>query len=540
MKIETSLVYLRPSAGLFRKLILSSLAASLLALPLRATAGAQTDGSGFSKPRLISNAKKYSDAGQRPATGRSGSAALTARALLGRDGKTGVELTTGSLDGGAPAPGNILKAQLKPLNDEGEAQYARNYVGLTGGGHFAVAVNDLRRGQQVQAQASVGGIDPHRTDVVTVVETVKLRPDLTATGLTAPAKSPVNTTVNMTAVVRELNGDVGARANVVLYVDGAEADRADGVWVDAGGTVSAAFTHRFASEGVKQLEVKVERVTPGDYRADNNSAKGSIEIVSPRVKLSYYAYATDIDYSVRYQTDYQYSYNDGTVAQSQASSYLSSNKSHTQDINFYGWTYSAAVKFPLSASITELSDGAPVVSASFDRVEADYAYSYNTGSYEYDYGYAFRQDDATGYYINLNTYSFREPQTGYQSNMTQVSYARHAGDVTYYSASSYRSYYAYQGETLYDDFYSYNYAYSGSQGVFKPFGTQYGLDITFTGADGTAVSASPRMQLVPTAFDRSNSFCWDYSYTFTSGRNCYDDNYTYSAKEGYAQENLDE
>ncbi|HEV2863403.1 MAG TPA: hypothetical protein VGX48_20480 [Pyrinomonadaceae bacterium] len=538
MKIETSLVYLRPSAGLLRKLILSSLAASLLALPLRATAGAQTGGSNLSKPRLISNAKKYSDAGQRPATGRSGSASLTARALLGRDGQTAVELTTGSLDAGTPAPGNILKAQLKPLNNEGEAQYARNYVGLTGGGHFAVTVNDLRRGQQVQAQASVGGIDSNRTDVVTVVETVKLRPDLAAASLVAPAKSPINTSVNMTAVVRELNGDVGARANVVLYVDGAEADRADGVWVDAGGTVSAAFTHTFASEGVKQLEVKVERVTPGDYRADNNSAKGSIEIVSPRVKLSYYAFANDIDYSLHYSTDYQYNYNDGTVAQSQASKYLTSTKSHTQDIHFYGWSYSTAVKFPFSASITELSDGAPVVSASFDRVEADYAYSYNDGSSQYEYGYAFRQDNATGCYLYVNTSSFSEPASGYEWNTTQVTYTRHAGDVTYHSSGSYRSYYAYQGETVYDDFYSFNYDSGGVDGVFKPFGTQYGLDVTFTGADGTAAGASPRMQLVPTAFDRSNSFCWEYSYSFANGRNCYDDNYTYSGKDGYAQEDL--
>jgi hypothetical protein len=95
-----------------------------------------------SKPLLVANARRYLEKGLKPATGRSGLASLTARALLGKDGRTTVEMTTGGLDGGGARPGNINKTQLKPLNENGEALYARNYTGLVGGGYFITTYRD--------------------------------------------------------------------------------------------------------------------------------------------------------------------------------------------------------------------------------------------------------------------------------------------------------------------------------------------------------------------------------------------------------------
>lgn len=57
-----------------------------------------------SRPALVSNGIKYRVNGLQPATGRSGSASLTARALLGKDGTTLVEATTGELDSAATPP----------------------------------------------------------------------------------------------------------------------------------------------------------------------------------------------------------------------------------------------------------------------------------------------------------------------------------------------------------------------------------------------------------------------------------------------------
>lgn len=536
MKLRTSRTKLLTARNLICRLFTSALVFSLLVLPLKNTAHAQTAQSTLTKPQLISNTKKYRDTGLPSAKGRSGSATLTARALLGKDGQTGIEMTTGTLDDATPAPGQIIKAQLKPFNKDGETIYARNYTGLNGGGRFAVTVNDLRRAQQLQVQANVTGIDPARTDVVTVVETVKLRPDLAASNLAAPAKAVVNTNVGFSVVVRELNGDVGAKANVVLYVDGREVDRADGIWVDANGTVSAAFTHTFTSEGVKQLEVKVERVTPGDYNPADNSVTGSIEIVPPTVKLSYYASAYDQSWDSNFTSDYEYNHRDETTTIAEASANTYRNRSHTQDISFYGWSYRAPLIFPVNASITELNDGAAVHSATFSGVNADYSYISNFGSYTYYSSSLYRQDITTGYYLNLSSYSVTDTEQDYKFDFTQVSYWRHAGDVTYQSASTYRSYYAYEGEVLYDYAYSYNYDYSYKDGIFTPFGTQYGLNISVTGADGVVLTAAPNMPLEAINNSSSDDFCWNYTYETTSGRNCYQSSIVNQVKHGSAFE----
>ena len=47
------------------------------------------------RPQLLPNVRRYMEKGLKPATGRSGSASMTARALLGKDGATTVEMTTG-------------------------------------------------------------------------------------------------------------------------------------------------------------------------------------------------------------------------------------------------------------------------------------------------------------------------------------------------------------------------------------------------------------------------------------------------------------
>jgi len=80
----------------------------------------------------------------------------------------------------------------------------------------------------------------------------------------------------------ERNGDVGARASCVLYVDGTAVDRVDGIWVDAGGVVSCAMTHSFSTAGTHALEVRAENVRPGDYDDANNRATASIQIVQLR------------------------------------------------------------------------------------------------------------------------------------------------------------------------------------------------------------------------------------------------------------------
>ena len=141
-----------------------------------------------------------------------------------------------------------------------------------------------------------------------------------------------------------------------------------------------------------------------------------------------------------------------------------------------------------------------------------------------------------GTYIFVHSTAVRDPEAGYETNFTQVTYSRYAGDVTYHSERTYRIYYAYQGEAFYDYGYSYNQDESGTQGHFVAFGSQYGLDVTVAGADGTAVSAAPRMVLTPVDINSAAGDCWNYTYQFSNGRNCYESSYVNHSLEGFAQD----
>src|SRR5438067_4963529 len=121
----------------------------------------------------IANTKHYRESGVGNANGRNGSAHLAARALLGKDGDTSIELTTGALDSSVTPPGTFAKVQFKPLNPDGDAMFAQNFGPLsTPTGYYTFISPSLSRHQQAQLQANIRGID-HGTDVVTLIETVK-------------------------------------------------------------------------------------------------------------------------------------------------------------------------------------------------------------------------------------------------------------------------------------------------------------------------------------------------------------------------------
>ena len=493
------------------------------------SASAQTTTKG-SMPTLIPNSKKYRVSGLQPATGRSGSSSLTVRALLGKDGKTNVEATTGELDSTATPPGNINKVQLKPLNQDGEAMYARNFNGLTGGGYFRTTV-DLARGKQVQVQTNIGGIDPKRTDVVTIVETVKLRPDLAASNLTLPDKAVVNTPVKISAVIREINADAGATANCGLYVDGVKVDQVDGIWVDANGTVSAAFTHTFPSVGAKRIEVKIENVVPGDYDVSNNAVYGSVEVIQPGSRLNYYAEVYDYDFFNKGKNYYDQYYN-GLPQYQYAGEW--DQKGWYQGSYMYGYT-PHAVTFPLNATLTESNDGETVSSASFSAVPY-YDNSWSDGTYQWTQKCTNNFDSAASAYFSLCTTSQKEIATGNVVYGTWFDTARYSGDIVYYSQGFNRAWY--QDGTL---AYSYSWNDSGHS-IFGParqsFGSERGINLSITSGDGAVHTASPVITLQPynqayqqpyTCYNWNNGYGW-------YGSSCWEQDYSSIGKVGYASE----
>ncbi|HEX6729240.1 MAG TPA: hypothetical protein VF074_04475 [Pyrinomonadaceae bacterium] len=500
--------------------------AGLMLISLCNTSFAQTANTS-SKPQLVPNARRYKESGLKPATGRSGSASVTARALLGKDGTTTVEMSTGQLDSSGTTPGNINRSQLKPLDENGDALYTRNYPGLSGG-YFNTTVNDLHRGQQVQMQATVTGIDANRTNVVTVVETVKVRPDLSPSDLSAPAKGAPGSPVNISVVVKELRGDSGASANLVLYVDGTAVDRANNVWVDARGTVSCVFTHTFSSAGTKELEVKVEGTTPGDYDTSNNSVAGTMVIGQVSAELNYNFQVVDVDDNYRAHV-YEKQYFNG-VLQSEREEDIDAQGWH-QNISFHGWTR-RMISFPINISHQETNDGAVVFSNSYSNLTPTSVIDATDATTRFIAYNVWRYDPTTGYFFNLSTTANINLATGARTEMTSFSSNRQAGDVTFYSAGYERFWDGYTGEEF---FYTWNTTDVSRAGTRFLLGTQYGISISLTAGDGASYTAAPEVTL--RSFDNSGqqpNTCFDWSFDEFSGTSCITYNRIQFGKHGFA------
>ena len=210
----------------------------------------------LSGPQGTARHGKYRDTSAPHATGRSGSATLAARALLGADGVTYLTITTGDLERLDAAPGQLAKVQVKAFTPHGEILYTLNFQRPSAGGSVVLRLEGLSADSRVQVQANVRGIDRNRTDVVTLTDTVK-RAAALQTQISAPGEARVGVPTIIAGVVSETGGDVGEWATCELWVNGRKVDEAERVWVDAGDAVSCAFTYTFDRVGPQDVEVRV-------------------------------------------------------------------------------------------------------------------------------------------------------------------------------------------------------------------------------------------------------------------------------------------
>ena len=378
----------------------------------------------------VSNAIRYRDSGLKPATGRSGSATLLARALGNKDGSTDLEVTTGaSLDGAPAAPGNLNKVQVKAFSPAGtNPLFTQNYNGLTSGGRAAYHYVGIGRGARMEVQSNIGGIDPHRTDVVTVTEVVKARPDLAVSNVAAPGKAYRGAPVMISATVRELNADVGATDDCVLYADGVEIDRINNQWVDANGTVRCIFNHAFTSIGTKALEVRSQNVVPGDWDLANNSAAGTVTIVNPPTLLRG-------EINVRqYSGESQFADNNFNAISTSTSAIPFYTKSvYSTDDEYVNGRFPNPSEIPTSATVTLATGGWVRTSASMPLEPAYYNMPNaipNFPTYAYD---CFFNQDAAGFYAYYCGQGGGSFQAGHSS--VQASYLSLFYNAFYNAAS---------------------------------------------------------------------------------------------------------
>ena len=450
----------------FRQFPRWPLLAAALALPLAACfdvtstptaadprGAARSTASAAEEPRLFPNSARYRDTGKKPATGRSGSATLAVQALQGKDGVTEVEITTGEI-GQEGAPGELSKVQIKAMQPDGRHLSTFNQGELAQGGRLTYGFPGLGLGIQLQTQANVRGIDGNRTDVVTVTETVKRRPDLEVR-LAPQGRVMAGSPVVVSATVSELNGDVGARARCVLLVDGQETDRAEGIWVDAGDAVTCAFSQVFQTAGVRKLEVRADAVRPGDFDPSNNSASAEIKVFEES-GYAYSAWVQDFEWRSRYRVQHRWT-----------DLYGGSGEYGTETLSDQ-WHHSArlevllprAVSFPLTrVEVSQETGGRMVHSAVVENAEA------------YDWGYGPCAD----LWFSPGLFLFVCTSEDGSSGTTSIRYVRSVGRVTYHSWQYSRGWDQYSGTEY---FYTYNHSFTDQPATGPLF--QYGSDYTFS------------------------------------------------------------
>jgi hypothetical protein len=471
-------------------------------------------------PPIFQNSVKYRDAGAKPAAGRSGSAAIQARALRGQT-ETIIEVTTGQFDSGVAPVGKLDKVQVKLLADNGDVIVTDNYrKGALSGSYGSFVYDWPARGQKMQVQANVSGIDPTRTDVVTVQGAVALRPDLTVSSIQAVSQAFVGASVTIDALVRETNGDTGARANCVLKVDGVVADHADGIWVDAGDAVTCEFRQTFTTLGTKQLSVELTNVVPGDYDSSNNSKTASIDIVNPTVPVAvWYSYsAGDTTYDAITNTqDHQQFDAFDPAWQSWVVDNDNNVRVHQHDLYYQADLNAAmALTFPVTMQSSVTVDGAEVLVTPSFTVEANSSYS--SDWYSSTCGEAY--ESTRWFRVCKYHYDFGGGST---YDYTNMSTSVRGGSVTFDGWNVSTTRYPDTG-----DVYVYEYNYGPFTQDYNdplyplPDSLGNNLVIRATATDATdrrfEVEAAVQLYEFPTNTQSWDNPCTSYEYTYDYGR----------------------
>ena len=453
----------------------------------------------------------YRQSGVGNAHGRSGSANLTARALLGKDNNTTVELTTGTLDSNATPPGRIARVQMKPLMPNGQALFAHNFTGLsTSSGYYSFSWPSLHRGEQIQLQSGITGIDGTRTDVVTLTETVKMRPDLAVQNLTFLETAIVQQVVNIRANIVELNGDVGATTACVLAIDGNTVDQANSVYVDAGGGVTCEFSTTFSGAGTHAIQVSAANPVPGDFDMSNNTASGTITVSTDNAEHVTGLFSDSNVAGPTSTQSFQVT-NQGATIEKLSNTFgsnirLQGTSTLIQDFGCTGATNATSWQTPVDISYTESMDGNQLI-AFTDKglnaagtslaVEPFPVCDSAAASVVAQYGSNFIVDhfDYIGYVQYLDAAG--SPLYALQF----VGVERGAGDVTYFSRGYQCSWWNSCSNPA--DYYAWNTSTETKWGTLLPLGSMWGASIATQDASGKTLAQELTVPL--TATQQSNA-----------------------------------
>lgn len=410
---------------------------------------------------------KYRDTGLPHATGRSGSATLSASALIGSDGVTRLRVTSGSVHYPGQARGELAKVQVKVWTEDGEKILTQNFQRPTPGATAELRFPGIPAGARFQVQANVRGIDGRRTDVVTVTETARLAAAFSTT-IHLPDRVVVGVPTIVTATVREINGQTGGITDCVLFVDGREVDRVNNVWVDAGDEVSCAFTYTFGARG--DHDVRVGLVTdssdPGLLPSPPSSS-GVVTVADPRLPPSWTATVLDRTVQTEIRFDAAWWKPDGSHREYERNT---GESPRSQTISL-AVTLDRATSFPLDARLA---------------LSSNVAGTFQSESWS---GLVAGAPDANGQaclsqalVAQGGIFTLCSTGTG-RDGTTTFGYTRFAGTVTYHSRGFVRQWDNVTGTETYWSWNDSPEYYSGG-GQMRQLGTSVGLALGITDGVG--------------------------------------------------------
>jgi hypothetical protein len=471
-------------------------------------------------------AEHYKDKGAHPTKVDASVVAVQARALLDKAGVTDFEMTTGRLDSSATPPGNINEVHIRALRADGKKGLERKYEDLTGGGYVTYALPGLARGQLLDVKAQVGvtgyqGQQGHQDVDVKLQTAVKYRPDLAVLKLDYPALARPGTLVEISGVVAERMGDVGAHGDCQLFVDGKQVDAATGIWVDAGSVVTCRFAYRFTT-GMHSVSVRAQNCAPRDYDQSNNSLEGQIQVQNP-VAITYTSSVFESSTITETLND-RYASATATVPDKH---FRDSAYSYLQARYFSG-QLPVALNLPLKkVSYSDSSSGSALMTLAYTDLAADAVAPSDDAAYT-TMTLIQRYEAATGLFLNIRVY--KNDSTGAVSTSIDVKWD--AGEATYVSEGYCHS--TVGGYTCRGGDYTLNpppetFVWGAKVALGKNYAASVVLD------DGTAYSVQPSMDLTSTTTSNVEPFSCTpmILVTGTMGKVCSQSSSTTTMKSGY-------
>lgn len=471
------------------------------------------------------NAVRYRNTGGRASTGRAGSAALSAWALLDAAGRADLTVVADTATIGNPLPrtGPVLSfVQVKSYDADGRLQF----TGIAAPGPSRPAaryvLGGLDAGDRVQVQANINGADGARTGVVTVDARVLRRPQLRVESVAAPIRAAARTAVNISALIRETNGDLGALASCVLLVNGVEVDRGWYIWIDAGGSASCVFMHFFPEVGTYDLEVRIEDVQPRQYATGTSSATATMSVIHVPSAFTYHASFEDRTFEGAWRSRGSFRLANGVEGFEHEDE--GSDSGRTQNSSVWAWM-PRAVTFPLNELIVRQSTR--------DEVAHQARFLDLAPSWTYEDG-DIREACAARDFFGPNGRAWfylcsREYPAEWGGASTDFSYARYAGQVTYHS----RGYSRYWNRDLgIDDVWSWNVEHEEDVGRFVSYGHEYGFFLYIDDGNGI-FRMQPLVWLQPFESSWESPWsCWEWSDEWAVQEGCHEARYTDSGMRG--------